>query len=102
AKLKNMLAQQGFPVVLNMEQADYRLELQANTVESKKEGRMHYAELQGEVKIFNAQEQLVFIKPFENIRGTQLGYQEAGLDAYQNLSDYLSKNFMAKLKELVQ
>jgi hypothetical protein len=102
AKLKNMLAQQGFPVVLKMELADYRLELQANTSELKKEGRIHYAGLQGEVKVFNAQEQLVFIKSFENIRGTQLGYPEAGLDAYQNLSDYLSKNLTPKLKELVQ
>jgi len=101
-KLKQLLAQSNLPLVMQKEQADFVMELNSNTTESTKNERIHYAQLKAEVKVFNAQGQMVFIKPIDDIRGAQLNYMDAGLDAYQSLSDYLSKNLMTKLNELVK
>ncbi len=101
-KLKQLLAQANFPLVMQKEQADFILELNSNTTESTKNERIHYAQMKGEVKVFDTQGQLVFMKPIEGIQGAQLNYKDAGLDAYQDLTEYLSKNLMAKLKELVK
>jgi hypothetical protein len=78
------------------------MELNSNTTESTKNERIHYAQMKVEVKVFDTQGQLVFMKPIEGIQGAQLNYKDAGLDAYQDLTEYLSKNLMAKLKELVK
>jgi len=101
-KLKLLFEQLSFPVVMKREQADFIIELNINTFESTKNERICYSQLKGEMNFFNSQGQLVYMKPLENIQGAQLNYKDAGLDAYQNLSEYLSKNLMTKLNELIK
>lgn len=98
-KMEQLLTNNSFPVVFNREKADFIIEVNTNTSKSKKEGRMHYAILTGEVKVIDANGQLILMKPIENVKGVQLNYNDAGFDAYNNLTNYLNRTFLPKLKE---
>lgn len=98
-KMEQLLTNNDYPVVYKKENANYIIEVNTNTAKQKKEGRMFYATLSGEIKVFNADLQLLFLRPIDDVEGVQLNYNEAGFDAYNNLSNYLTRNFLPKLKE---
>jgi len=101
-KMEQLLANNEYPVVYKKENADYILELTTDTQKANKQGRMHYAQLKGEIEIFNTDMQLIYVRPIEEVSGVQLNYNDAGLDAYSNLADYLNRNFLQKLKEVLE
>ena len=98
-KMEQLLANNNYPVVFNQEKADFIIELNTDTKKSKKEGRMRYSTLSGEIKVIDSKNQLVLMRPIEKVSGVQLNYVDAGFDAYNNLSDYLNRIFLPKLKE---
>ncbi len=101
-KIKQILANNGFPVLNEKMKADYVIVLNANTSTFKTEGKMHYVKLNGTLQIFNNQKKLLFVEPFNEITGVQLNDMDAGLDAYNQLGDYLNRNFMTKLNEAIK
>lgn len=98
-KMEQLLANNDFPVVFVKEKADFTIEVNTNTAKSKKEGRMHYATLSGEVKVIDSSGKLILMRPIEKVTGVQLNYNDAGFDAYNNLSGYLNRTFLPKLKD---
>ncbi len=100
-KMEQLLANNGFPVVYSKPDADFTINISSNTNQQKVEGKMFYAILNAEIKVLNTNGELVFSRPVVNITGVQLNLNDAGLDAYNNLSDYLTKNFMPKLKDVL-
>ncbi|MBI9066722.1 MAG: LPP20 family lipoprotein [Salinivirgaceae bacterium] len=101
-KVQQILASKGYPVITKKEAADYVIELEINTLEDKQQGKMYYASLSGNIKIFNKQNELLALKPIDKINGVKLSFNDAGFDAYINLSDYLDRNLMIKLKKAIE
>jgi len=101
-KVKQSLSEMGYPVVDQKEMADYVFESISNTVTSKQDAKFYYVDMQGEMKIYNKNSQMVFHKPIENIKGVQLSFNDAGIDAYKNLSDYITRNLANRIKEVVK
>lgn len=101
-KLMQWVASQNIPVVNEKDKADFVVEATFNTMPKKVEGKMFYCHLNGEIKVYNQKKELVYIKPVENIQGVQLNYNEAGIDAYKNLTDAMAKNLLYQLKEIIK
>jgi len=100
-KMEQLLANNSYPVVYREENADYIIEANTDTKKLKKEGRQHYAALFGEIKVLNTDAQLLFVRPINEVKGVQLNIKDAGLDAYNNMSNYLNRYFLPKLKEAI-
>ncbi len=101
-KVKQTLSEIGYPVVDQKEMADYVFESISNTITSKQDSKFYYVDMQGEMKIYNKNSQMVFHKPIENIKGVQLSYRDAGIDAYKNLSENITRNLANRIKEVVK
>jgi hypothetical protein len=101
-KMRQLLTNNGFPVVGVLSEADYSIEIDTRTSHVKTEGKMHYAGLSGSIKVFNREKQLIFVKPLEQIIGVQLNDADAGLEAYKELADYMSQNFISKLSDALK
>lgn len=101
-KIKQLLANNGFPVVADVKDADYRIELEYNTNPEKIEGQMYYVVLSGNIKVMNDQNQLILLKPIEGIKGVRLNNKDAGFAAIDNLADYMNRNLLIKLKQVIK
>lgn len=101
-KMQQLLTNNDYPIVYDKEKANYIIELNTNTTKSSKEGRMCTSELVGDIKVFNSSKQLILHRDIANVKGVQLNYSDAGIDAYSNLTKYLNRNFLPKLKEAVR
>lgn len=101
-KVKQLLARSKYQLVENKEAADFYLEFDLNTSKLKQEGKMHYALLNGSIKLYNNENHVVFLKPVENIQGVQLNYDKAGLDAYEKFANTLETTFINRLKQSIK
>lgn len=101
-RVKQLLANSGYPVTENKSAADFILEISSSTKTSKSDGRMYYTDLSGTVKIFDKQQQLRYVKNLDPITGVQLNYSDAGVNAYQKLAEYLERSFMQNLDNAIK
>ncbi len=101
-RVKQMLANSGYPVTENRSAADFILEINSSTKINKNDGRMHYTDLSGIIKILDKQQQVRYVKNIDPITGVQLNYTEAGVNAYQKLADYLERSFMQNLNNAIK
>lgn len=101
-KMVQLFLDNGYTVVYKKANANYIIEVYTNTKKLKKDGRKRYSVLFGKIRVLNSYEQLIFEKPIEGITGSQLNYIDAGLDAYNNLSIYMNRNFLPNLKDEIK
>lgn len=101
-KMEQLLSNNNYPVVYEKQNADFIIDILTDTEKQQKQGRMCTSVLKGEIKVFNASDELVLTRDIRDIKGVQLNYVDAGMDAYNNLSQYLNRNFLPKLKEALQ
>ncbi len=98
-KMEQLFVDNNYLVVFKKENADYIIEVFTNTKKFKKDRRIRYSILFGKIRVLNSYEQAIIEKSIEGINGSQLNYFDAGLDAYNNLSIYMNREFLPKLKE---
>lgn len=98
-KAKQILSRNKYRVVETKEKADYTIEFNLNTTQSKQEGKMYYTKLNGSIKVLNADKQIIYLKPIENIQGVQLTYEKAGIEAYYSFNETLERTLAQKLKQ---
>lgn len=101
-KLEQLLSANKIPVSADKSQADYIMQVEINTQPDGVNGKFHYAKVEGAIKVYSHQEQLVLLQPIENIQGVQLNFEQAGIDGYQKLANYLERNLIHKLNEVVK
>ncbi len=98
-KINQLLSNNDYVVVFNEDNADYKIYISLYTDKDKREGRMFYTTLKGDVKILNNKNQMILLSPVDDIQGIQLNYIDAGMDAYNNLIEKLDRTFIVKLKQ---
>jgi hypothetical protein len=99
-KVSQQLTAKGHKVVLSKAEADFIVDIHLDTQEQKKEGKMFYAKLFGEIKVMNHEGVVVHVQPISNITGVQLDYRKASADAYLNCGKKIERNFLNYFKNL--
>ena len=86
--VRSYLMQNGFELSSDSTQYDYRIEIQSETKEGGSSYNFYSSFLNGQVRIFRDGKE-VFTHSFSDIKGVQLDYMRAGLDAYDQAAEEL-------------
>lgn len=82
----NYLKEKGFEIVAQ-EQADYLINITANTHRGLKTNRMHTAILQYEFEVKDAQQKVIYQRQELELKGVQASFPTAGVNAYERSTD---------------
>jgi len=82
----NYLKEKGFEIVAQ-EQADYFINITANTHRGLKTNRMHTAILQYEFEVKDAQQKVIYQRQELELKGVQASFPTAGVNAYERSID---------------
>ena len=82
----NYFKEKGFEIVAQ-EQADYLINITANTHRGLKTNRMHTAILQYEFEVKDAQQKVIYQRQELELKGVQASFPTAGVNAYERSTD---------------
>ncbi len=82
--IRTALDDKGFRFAQNGSQADYRIEITADTREGGTSQGFHVAYLEMQIIARDANGNILFQRSESNLKGLQLNFEAAGLDAYRN------------------
>jgi hypothetical protein len=98
---KKEFLESSFSVTNNMDNADYLLDLSANTNKISSSGGFYSASLNANIKFYDNQLNLLYTYQINNLKGVQLDYSKAGKDAYQKASEQIEKLIFRQLRRKV-
>lgn len=89
--LKASFVKEGAEITINKRNADFIVEVDANTIDGNASGRFYSSTLNGTLKIYSSTGTLVYSKQMEETKGVQLNYDDAAVDAYQKAAKEISR-----------
>ena len=100
--ISNGLSKNGIVVINDKKNADYIIEVFSNTEKNGEFNGVYSTQLNTNVKLRDQSSHVLYQKQLTGIKGSQLTYQKAGIEAYKNAEDEIKFKLLKELlKELL-
>lgn len=86
-------------ITKNQKEADYIIEISSNTKQSDIVNNMYNVSLDAIITVKNMESKTLYQRNMNSIKGTQLSFESANLEAYTNAIDYLKKRIIPDVLE---
>jgi len=101
APLQQGLSKRGFQFTDRIDAADYVIYIEASTKEGGTSQGYHVAFLEMHVVVRNKNGDIVYRKSMQNIKGLQLNYEAAGIEAFKKVGKALEKDITNDISEAI-
>ncbi|HKJ68861.1 MAG TPA: LPP20 family lipoprotein [bacterium] len=93
--LKNALSEKGFAFTDDMAEADFIIEYQAQSRKGSVMYGQHVAFVDMNISVIDMQSgEEIYKQRFQNVRGIHLDFDRAGLKAYENVGEEITRDFI--------
>lgn len=99
-RLKNLFLNAGYFIATNQEQADYVVNIVTNTSTHSQSRGLYTSILNGQLQLYK-NGQVILGRALNNINGTQLDFEKAGMNAYAEMVRLLEIRYFRELEDVI-